>query len=266
MKPGEEKSPAQPASPTREFELGVPIAGNILPSELWAKTAIKRLPSEGRLDWETVFGRQAKRVLDIGCGNGRFIISSAVNRPEIDHIGIDILPVVIRYATRRGNQRGLHNTRFAVCDGEAFLQRFAGPSSLFEIHLYHPQPVHLGDAKDPGARILQPAFIGLVHDALTDGGRFFLQTDSRPYWEYMKSIVPRLFDWREQIGPWPEDPLGRTRREIQAGQRGLQVFRAEAVKSKNLSPDETAAIIAELPPPSFLSDRRRTRRIKRRRA
>ena len=29
----------------------------------------------------------------------------------------DILPVVIRYATRRANQRGLHHVRFAVKDG-----------------------------------------------------------------------------------------------------------------------------------------------------
>ena len=35
--------------------------------------------------------------------------NSAVWRPEFDHLGLDILPVVIRYATRRGNQRGLAN-------------------------------------------------------------------------------------------------------------------------------------------------------------
>ena len=40
-------------------------------------------------------------------------------RPEDVHVGVDVLPVVIRYATRRGNQRGLHNLRFAVCDGNA---------------------------------------------------------------------------------------------------------------------------------------------------
>src|SRR6266545_8374870 len=99
-----------------EREFGVPIAGEILPPEQWVQTGIKKLPAEGRLNWEQVFGRKAPVVLDLGCGNGRYVISSAVWRPDHDHFGIDALPVVIRYATRRGNQRGLANVRFTVGD------------------------------------------------------------------------------------------------------------------------------------------------------
>jgi tRNA (guanine-N7-)-methyltransferase len=90
-----------------EREFGVPIAGEILDPSQWSKTALKRLPPEGPLDWREIFGRQADIVLDLGCGNGRFLLGSALWRPHLDHLGIDVLPVVIRYATRRGNQRGL---------------------------------------------------------------------------------------------------------------------------------------------------------------
>jgi tRNA (guanine-N7-)-methyltransferase len=243
-----------------EFELGVPIAGEILPEDQWAKTAIKRLPESGRIDWPAVFGRQAELVLDIGCGNGRFLISSAVRRPDVDHIGIDILPVVIRYATRRGNQRGLKNTRFAVCDGATFLERYIEPESLSEIHLYHPQPVHIGDGKDRSLRILQPAFIGKVFQSLRPGGKFFLQTDSRPYWEYIQSIVPKLFNWREQTGSWPEDKNGRTRREIQAQGMGLEIYRAVAVKAESRGVEELERVLSGLPIPSFRSDRTKRRK------
>ncbi len=85
-------------------EFGVPFAGRILPADQWAKTALKRLPAEGSLDFAELFGRDAPRVLDIGCGNGRFLLASAVRRPEMDHIGIDPLPMVIRYATRRAKR------------------------------------------------------------------------------------------------------------------------------------------------------------------
>src|SRR5271155_5098946 len=94
-----------------EREFGVPIAGEILDPAQWTQTALKRLPESGPLDVPALFGRTAPLVLDIGCGNGRFLIGSAVWRPELDHLGIDILPVVIRYATRRANQRGLVNLR-----------------------------------------------------------------------------------------------------------------------------------------------------------
>src|SRR5262249_43093421 len=112
-----------------EREFGVPIAGEILDPSQWTRTALKNLP-EGRLRWETLFGRRAPVVLDLGCGNGRFLIGSAVWRPDHDHLGIDILPVVIRYATRRANQRGLPNIRFAVCGGREFLERHVEPGSV----------------------------------------------------------------------------------------------------------------------------------------
>ena len=47
-----------------EFEHGVPIPGVILPESEWARTAIKRLPDDGPLDWPAVFGRRAK--IEIG--------------------------------------------------------------------------------------------------------------------------------------------------------------------------------------------------------
>src|SRR5690242_19071552 len=103
---------AQPAlrmTQGADDDYGVPIPGQVLPPDHWARTAIKRLPPPGFLDWQAIFRRTAPFVLDLGCGNGRFIITSAVARPHIDHIGIEILPVVIRYATRRANQRGLTN-------------------------------------------------------------------------------------------------------------------------------------------------------------
>ena len=76
-----------------EREFGVPIAGEILDASQWTQTALKRLPAEGPLSWPAVFGRGGPVVLDVGCGNGRFLIGSAVWRPDHNHLGIDVLPV-----------------------------------------------------------------------------------------------------------------------------------------------------------------------------
>src|SRR3954454_2581531 len=107
-----------------EREFGVPIAGEILEQPEWTQTALKKLPEQGLLDLEALFGRKAPLVVDLGCGNGRYLLGSAVWRLDHDHLGIDILPVVIRYATRRANQRGLTNIRFAVVDGQRLLGQY----------------------------------------------------------------------------------------------------------------------------------------------
>jgi tRNA (guanine-N7-)-methyltransferase len=206
-----------------EREFGVPVAGDILPPELWTQTALKKLPPQGPLDWEGLFGRRARIVVDIGCGNGRFLIGSAVWRPTFDHLGIDVLPVALRYATRRGNQRGLRNLRFAALDGLTLVQHYLAPASIAELHCYHPQPYD--DPPQTHRRLITPDFLALVHRALEPGGSFFTQTDHAGYWRDMQTVLPRFFDWHELPGKWPDAPKGRTRREIIALRRGLPVFR-----------------------------------------
>lgn len=237
--------------PESEFELGVPIPGTILPRDQWARTAIKRLPGPGPLDWSGIFGRQAPVVLDLGCGNGRFTLRSALNRPQLNHVGIDVLPVVIRYATRRANQRGLHHVRFAVKDAETFMAKYVAPASVAEIHLYHPQPYH--DPRLAPRRLITPHFLADLHQALQPGGLLVVQTDNPDYWSYITRIVPLFCALQEQEGPWPDAPEGRSRREILSRQRGLRIFRGFGHRRDDLTLSEALALAQALPAPTFRS-------------
>jgi tRNA (guanine-N7-)-methyltransferase len=242
-----------------ELEMGVPIPGAIQPKEQWTQTAIKRLP-EAPFVWPELFGREAPVAVDIGCGNGRFAISSAVRRPDWDHLGVDALPTVIRYATRRGNQRGLANVRFAVSDGWKLLDRLLMDESVDEFHLYHPQP--FSSAEDSSRRILTPQFLSLLHRRLKPSGKVFLQTDRLTYWQYITSCFSALFDWEEVMEPWPEDPHGRSRREMLSQDQKLTVYRGVASRRQGVSLESVAQIVEQMPAPDFVVDRpdRRFRR------
>jgi tRNA (guanine-N7-)-methyltransferase len=237
-----------------EREFGVPVAGEILDPARWTQTALKKLPAGEPLDLDALFGRRAPLVVDLGCGNGRFLIGSAVWRPDHDHLGVDVLPLVIRYATRRANQRGLTNVRFAVVDGRCLLERYLPPGATAEVHCYHPQPYY--DPRDVGKRLITPAFLALAHRTLAPGGRFFIQTDNPGYWRYIREVVPVFFDFHERIGRWPDAPKGRTRREIIALRRGLPVFRGHGTAKAGLGEAEALHLAESLPPPVFDADRR----------
>jgi tRNA (guanine-N7-)-methyltransferase len=242
----------QPGPVEREF--GVPFPGRVLEPTKWTRTALKAMPADGRLNWKELFGREAPVVLDLGCGNGRFLIGSALTRADHDHLGTDTLPVVIRYARKRANQRGLPNVRFAVLGAHELLERYVEPHSVAEIHCYHPQPYY--DPAQVHRRLITPAFLALVHRRLAPGGLFVVQTDNPGYWKYVREVVPVFFDFHERIGRWADAPKGRTRREIVALRRGLPVFRGHGTAKPGLGEDDALRLAEALPPPTFDADRR----------
>lgn len=234
---------------TIEEEFGVPIPGTILPRERWVQTAIKRWPGPGPLDFTALFGRTAPLIVELGCGNARYTLQSAIDRPECDHFASDLLPVVIRYATRRANQRGLSNTRFAVKDAQTVVRDALRPGSVAELHLYHPQPYH--DPREAHLRLVTPRFLADVHRALIASGLFVVQTDNPEYWDYLRSVLPRFFQFQEHPEPWQDAPLGRSRREILARRRGLTISRAVCRRKDDLDADARAALVRNLPLPTF---------------
>jgi tRNA (guanine-N7-)-methyltransferase len=241
----------------QEWELRVAIPGRILPEAQWSEVA-KEAPLPGRaISAADVApaGFAGPVVLDLGCGNGRFALLSSLARPGMAHVAIDSDPMHLRYLRRRLRHRGVTNVRLFSGDAADLLARLE-PGIAAEIHAYHPQPWH-----EPGLshrRLFHPPFQLDAHRALTEGGRLFVQTDSKPYSNYLRGTLRFLFELRElaEDEPWP-DGLGkpRGRRELVAAQERLSIWRGVCIK-RPLSAEEAAQIAAKLPTPDFQSDRK----------
>lgn len=207
-----------------ESEFGVPIPGRVLPGNQWTRTGYRDTGKP--FDWDAVFGRSAPRVVDLGCGNGRYLIGSALARPNRDHLGVDLVQVAIDHAAHRANQRGLKNVRFATGDANPWLFDRLVPDSVDEIHIYHPQPYY--EVADVSKRLLTAEFLERTWTVLRRGGLLVLQTDNKAYWTYLLKAVAKHFEPEVVPGTWPDAPRGRTRREIIARSKGLAVWRMTA--------------------------------------
>jgi tRNA (guanine-N7-)-methyltransferase len=153
--------------------------------ELWPRFGI----AEGaeRLDLDAVFGRRARRTLEIGFGNGESLVALAVARPDEDFLGVEVHRPGVGHLLLRAAARGLTNVRVACCDAIELLQGRIPDGSLDEVLLYFPDP--WPKKRHHKRRIVQPAFVGLVADKLRAGGMFRLATDWRPYAEHMLAVL-----------------------------------------------------------------------------
>lgn len=240
-----------------EADHGVPFPGAVVEPGRRTQAQVV-VPRDARFDWKAAFGRDdAPRVVDLGCGNGRYLLLSALARPTHDHLGVDLVPQVIRHAARRAGERGLANLKYAWGDGLGLLFQGLDVGSVDEVHVYHPQPYY--DARQTSRRMLTPQFFGRVWEVLRPvTGLLVLQTDNPYYWRYVEKIAPRLFRWRAHDGPWPDAPEGRTRRELFARSRGLAIFRA-AGTPRAINAKRVRHIVRHLPPPTFDANRPRFR-------
>ena len=134
-------------------------------------------------DFDSAFGRKAKRILEIGFGNGEALRFSAQHDSVRDHIGIEVhAPGVGRLLNAladddAGNVRVYHHDAVEVLEHEI------ADGTLDEVRIYFPDPWH--KKRHNKRRLVNPEFAALLVRKLAADGRLHLATDWHDYAEQM---------------------------------------------------------------------------------
>src|SRR5438046_8743154 len=88
-----------------------------------------------RLDFREVFGNANPVVVEIGSGKGRFLISSALEQPDVNFVGIEKSLHYYRVIHERAAKRGLRNILLINHDAFPVLQKMFDDKSVSEIHI-----------------------------------------------------------------------------------------------------------------------------------
>jgi tRNA (guanine-N7-)-methyltransferase len=138
------------------------------------------------IDFSALFGREAPRWVDIGFGAGETLLWHAERAPAVDFLGIEVYPPGVGRALQAIAARGLANVRVLRQDAvEVFEQRLA-PRSIDRVMLLFPDP--WPKKRHHKRRIVQPAFLTLLAQALKPGGILHMATDWMPYAEVMAEV------------------------------------------------------------------------------
>ncbi len=127
--------------------------------------------------------------LEIGCGDGGFLLEWATRHPEKNFLGVERLLGRIRKLDKKGSRANLTNLRLLRFEARYLLQ-YLLPAAAFEaVHIYFPDPW----PKDKHARhrLIDEKFPELVRRILAPNGSVHLRTDDPEYFVQMQeSFAP----------------------------------------------------------------------------
>jgi tRNA (guanine-N7-)-methyltransferase len=173
-----------------------------------------------RLDFEELFGNRNPVILEIGSGKGRFLISTATERPELNLIGIEKSLHYHRVIRDRVQKRNLTNIRLINHDAFLVLRDMVPDASLAEVHIYFPDP--WPRKKEQKRRIIRPEVLDEIRRTLVDGGSGIYVTDHREYYEVAAPLIEQHFRAERRI-PGPDDPP-RTNYEAKYRAEGREIY------------------------------------------
>ena len=174
------------------------------------------------LQIDLAFARPAPLEVDIGCGEGSFLVAMAARFPERNFLGIERLLGRIRKTCRRTAARNLENVRVLRLESSYTVQHLLPPGSVSVFHVMFPDP--WPKRKHHRRRLIADPFLDTIHAALCEMGELRLTTDDADYFAHMKRVCLARTDF-EPV-PWPDDPAyPQTDFERGFRARGLPIHR-----------------------------------------
>ncbi len=139
-----------------------------------------------RLDVNTLFPRPQPLHVELGAGDGSFLIQYAAAHPEWNFLGVERLLGRLRKIDRKGRRAGLLNVRGVRIEAAYFLEFLLPPRSAASLHVYFPDP--WPKRKHRKHRLINERFPALARAALVPGGTVLVRTDDADYFSQMLEV------------------------------------------------------------------------------
>ena len=148
-----------------------------------AKDALQKVHGiefkQEQINIPAIFPASQKVIMEIGFGMGEATAIIAKNHPNNGYIAVDLHPPGIGKLLARIVENDLTNLKVIEEDVHVVLQHMIADESLDGIHLFFPDP--WPKKKHNKRRIVNAAFLSLIHPKIKKGGFIHIATDWVPY-------------------------------------------------------------------------------------
>ncbi len=157
----------------------------------------------------------ARRGLEIGFGDGSFLVSCAQGNPAVRFLGLEVKRRLVEEARSRAERFGVDNVRVLDADARAALPLLLGPGSLSQVWILFPDPWWKKRHWERRT-LFVPDFLELLHGLLEPGGVLAVVTDVLARAEHARELVAEHGGFvpcdEDRIVPPPEATTKRERR------------------------------------------------------
>jgi tRNA (guanine-N7-)-methyltransferase len=136
---------------------------------------------------ESIFGRVAPLVLEIGSGMGETTAAIAQANPDTNYLAVEVHGPGVGSLLKRIDELGLANLRIVRHDAVEVLRHMVADGALAGIHLFFPDP--WPKKRHHKRRLVQPPFAELLARKLAPGGYLHAATDWPDYAEQMEAVL-----------------------------------------------------------------------------
>ena len=134
-----------------------------------------------------IFGNDNPLEIDLGCGDGSFLIEMAKHYPDRNFLGVERLLGRVRGVCKRIQELGLTNVKVLRLESQYTLEYLLEPHSVSRLHLLCPDP--WPKARHHKRRLVQQEFLHILQKALSPCGEFLFKTDHPEYYEWVLEQV-----------------------------------------------------------------------------
>jgi len=139
-----------------------------------------------RLNLQQMFGRAVPVEVELGSGDGSFLIEWARRHPDRDFIGVERLLGRIRKLDRKCQKNQLTNILGLRIEAAYCVEYLLPPAATAAIHIYFPDP--WPKRRHHKNRLVNERFATLVRESLKPSASVHLRTDNTDYFTQMCSV------------------------------------------------------------------------------
>jgi tRNA (guanine-N7-)-methyltransferase len=184
-----------------------------------------------RLDLRAIYGRVAPLEVDLGCGDGSFLVAIAEGNPERDFLGVERLVGRVRSACRRIERAGLGNARVLRFEISYVVERLLPANSVMAFHLMFPDP--WPKRRHAARRLVSENFLASMHRALCPDGTVRVSTDDSAYFRQVSALVSLLPLFVVNTGAVPTSAVSKFEKRFT--QDGVSIHRLELRKVSSVT-------------------------------